>query len=84
MLILQADITPADASDPALVAHKVFASDMLALQDTLKLLDPPALARAVKAIESASELAFFAVGSSHAVASDAARAVLTDRAPGAR
>ena len=45
---------------------------MLALQDTLKLLDPPALTRAVKAIESASELAFFAVGSSHAVASDAA------------
>ena len=71
-LMLQEDITPADASDPALVAQKVFASDMLALQDTLKLLDPPALTRAVKAIESASELAFFAVGSSHAVASDAA------------
>src|SRR5438132_4266621 len=37
-LVLQEDITPADASDPALVAQKVFASDMLALQDTLKLL----------------------------------------------
>ena len=71
-MVLQEDITPADASDAALVAQKVFASDMLALQDTLKLLDPPALMRAVKAIESASELAFFAVGSSHAVAYDAA------------
>src|SRR6266851_1378794 len=70
-LMLQEDITPADASDPAMVAQKVFASDMLALQDTLKLLDPPALTRAVKAIEAASELAFFAVGSSHAVAYDA-------------
>ncbi len=71
-LMLQEDITPADASDPAMVAQKVFASDMVALQDTLKLLDPPALTRAVKAIEAASELAFFAVGSSHAVAYDAA------------
>ena len=71
-LVLQEDITPADASDPALVAQKVFASDMLALQDTLKLLDPPALTRAVKAIERGSELAFFGVGSSHAVAYDAA------------
>jgi RpiR family transcriptional regulator, carbohydrate utilization regulator len=71
-MMLQEDITPADASDAALVAHKVFASDIRALQDTLKLLDPPALTRAVKAIETASELAFFAVGSSHAVAYDAA------------
>jgi RpiR family carbohydrate utilization transcriptional regulator len=71
-MMLQEDITPADASDPALVAQKVFASDMVALQDTLKLLDPPALTRAVKAIEAASELAFFGVGSSHAVAYDAA------------
>jgi len=70
--VLQEDISPADASDAALVAQKVFASDILALQDTLKLLDPPALMRAVKAIESASELAFFAVGSSYAVAYDAA------------
>lgn len=70
--VLQEDITPADASDAGLVAHKVFNSDILALQDTLKLLDPPALMRAVKAIEAASELAFFAVGSSHAVAYDAA------------
>ena len=72
MSVLQEDISPNDARDPALVAQKVFASDMLALQDTLKLVDPPALTRAVKAIEQASELAFFAVGSSHAVAYDAA------------
>lgn len=70
--VLQEDLTRADASDPALVAQKVFAMDMRALQDTLKLLDPPALARAVKTIEAASELVFFAVGSSHAVAYDAA------------
>ena len=71
-LVLQEDITTSDAADPAMVAQKVFASDIVALQDTLKLLDPPALMRAVKAIEAASELAFFAVGSSHAVATDAA------------
>jgi RpiR family carbohydrate utilization transcriptional regulator len=71
-LVLQEDITAADASDAGLVAQKVFASDIRALQDTLKLLDPPALMRAVRSIETASELAFFAVGSSHAVASDAA------------
>lgn len=71
-LVRQEDISTSDAADPAMVAQKVFASDILALQDTLKLLDPPALMRAVKAIESASELAFFAVGSSHAVATDAA------------
>jgi RpiR family carbohydrate utilization transcriptional regulator len=70
--VLQADITPSDGSDAGLVAQKIFASDILALQDTLRLLDPPALTRAVKAIEGASELAFFAVGSSHAVAYDAA------------
>src|ERR1700682_5294038 len=52
-MVLQDDITPADASDPAMVAQKGFASDMVALQDTLKLLDPPALTRAVKAIEAA-------------------------------
>ncbi|TMF06513.1 MAG: MurR/RpiR family transcriptional regulator [Chloroflexi bacterium] len=74
-LVLQEDITPADASDPALVAQKVFASDMLALQDTLKLLDPPALTRAVKAIERGSELAFFGVGSSHAVLPSSAVAI---------
>jgi DNA-binding MurR/RpiR family transcriptional regulator len=70
--VLQEDISPADASDAAVVAQKVFASDILALQDTLKLLDPPALMRAVRAIEGASEVAFFAVGSSYAVGYDAA------------
>jgi len=71
-LVLQEDIVAADAANPAIVAHKVFASDILALQDTLKLLDPTAIMRAVKAIESCSELVFFGIGSSHAVASDAA------------
>src|SRR5579859_344617 len=71
-LALQEDIVSADASDPSVVTQKVFASDILALQDTLKLLDPPSLLRAVRAIEEASELTFFAVGSSQAVATDAA------------
>ena len=71
-LVLQEDIVAADAANPAIVAHKVFASDILALQDTLKLLDPAAIMRAVKAIESCSEVVFFGIGSSHAVASDAA------------
>jgi DNA-binding MurR/RpiR family transcriptional regulator len=71
-LVLQEDIVAADAATPAVVAQKVFASDILALQDTLKLMDPAAISSAVKAIESCSELVFFAIGSSHAVASDAA------------
>jgi RpiR family carbohydrate utilization transcriptional regulator len=71
-LVLQEDITLADAADPMVVAQKVFASDMLALQDTLKLIDSRTFARSVKAIEEASELALFAVGSSQAVAADAA------------
>ncbi|SRR6266542_1310997 len=71
-LMLQEDIVAADAANPAVVAQKVFASDILALQDTLKLLDPAAISRAVRAIESCSELVFFGIGSSHAVASDAA------------
>jgi RpiR family carbohydrate utilization transcriptional regulator len=71
-LVLQEDIVAADAAKPAVVAQKVFASDILALQDTLKLLDPAAITRAVKAIEGCSELVFFGIGSSHAVASDAA------------
>src|SRR5262249_55552356 len=71
-LVLQEDLVEEDAPTPAVVAQKVFASDILALQDTLKLMDPAAISSAVKAIESCSELVFFAIGSSHAVASDAA------------
>jgi RpiR family carbohydrate utilization transcriptional regulator len=71
-LMILEDIVAADATDPALVAKKVFASDIVALQDTLKILDPDDISAAVRSIESASELAFFAVGSSLAVASDAA------------
>lgn len=71
-LVLQEDVSAADGAEPALVAQKVFAADIAALRDTLKLLDPPAIKRAVEAIESASEIVFFAVGSSLSVASDAA------------
>jgi len=71
-LVLHSDVSADDAADPGSVAWKVFASDIQALQDTLRLLDPRAFARAVEAIERASTLAFFAVGSSLAVASDAA------------
>jgi RpiR family transcriptional regulator, carbohydrate utilization regulator len=71
-LVLHEDIVPEDALNPEIVAQKVLASDILALQDTLKLLDPKALRQAADAIDAASELVFFAVGTSHAVAADAA------------
>lgn len=71
-LVLHSDLTPEDAGDPITVARKVFASDIQTLNDTLRLLDPEQFSKAVQAIERASSLAFFAVGSSLAVASDAA------------
>lgn len=71
-LALHSDLGPEDAGDPMSVARKVFASDIQALEDTLGLLDPAQLSQAVQAIERASTVAFFAVGSSLAVASDAA------------
>jgi DNA-binding MurR/RpiR family transcriptional regulator len=71
-LVLHSDLNAEDAGDPMTVARKVFASDIQTLQDTLRLLDPHQFSMAVQAIERASSLAFFAVGSSLAVASDAA------------
>jgi DNA-binding MurR/RpiR family transcriptional regulator len=66
------ELTPADAGDPGLVAEKVIASDINALQETLKLVDRASLSAAVRAIEAASEITFFAVGSSAPVTLDAA------------
>jgi DNA-binding MurR/RpiR family transcriptional regulator len=71
-LALHSDISAEDAGDPMAVARKVFAGDIQALQDTLRLLDPRQFSLAVQAIERASSVAFFAVGSSLAVAADAA------------
>jgi DNA-binding MurR/RpiR family transcriptional regulator len=71
-LVLQEDVSAADGAEPAMVAQKVFAADIAALRDTLRLLDPPAIKRAVEAIENASEIVFFAVGSSLPIVSDAA------------
>jgi DNA-binding MurR/RpiR family transcriptional regulator len=72
MLAIHEDITPADKGNPSAVAQKVFAADILALQDTLKLQDPTTLLAAVEAMDRASDVVFFAVGSSQAIATDAA------------
>jgi DNA-binding MurR/RpiR family transcriptional regulator len=71
-LVLHSDLSLQDADEPMLIARKVFAGDIQALQDTLRHLDPERFSAAVHAIERASTIAFFAVGSSLAVASDAA------------
>jgi len=70
-MVLHEEITTSDASDPVAVAQKVFGSNVSALHDTLQLLDPSALRQAIQAIEAASEIVFFAVGSSASVAVDA-------------
>jgi DNA-binding MurR/RpiR family transcriptional regulator len=61
----------AEDSDAELVT-KVFLGNRQSLEDTLKLLDPEALARAVRRIVRARNLLFFGVGSSGILARDAA------------
>jgi DNA-binding MurR/RpiR family transcriptional regulator len=67
--VIHEDIDAAD--DPETVARKVFATDIRALEDTLAVVDPGEIARAVEAIATAARLEVFGVGSSLAVAFDA-------------
>ena len=53
------------------VLDKVFQSGMQALQDTLKVLDPAAMARAVEIILAAERVELYGVGSAAPVAEDA-------------
>jgi DNA-binding MurR/RpiR family transcriptional regulator len=61
----------AEDSDAELVT-KVFLGNRQSLEDTLKLLDPAALAQAVRRMVRARALLFFGVGSSGILARDAA------------
>lgn len=57
--------------DVRTVIDKVFRSDIQALTDTLRVLDPTALARAVKIIVAAKRVEIYGIGSAAPVAADA-------------
>ncbi len=57
--------------DVATVIDKIFRSDMQALQDTLKVLDPAAMDRAVRAIRAAKRVEIYGIGSAAPIAEDA-------------
>lgn len=61
-----------DKSDPpATVCRKVFHSGIQALSDTLSVLDPAAMAKAVDTIRNARRVEIYGIGSSAPVAEDA-------------
>lgn len=63
------DLDPADS--PLEVFNKVFASDIQALQDTLRIVDEQMISRAAQLIRSASRVEFYGIGSAAPVAIDA-------------
>lgn len=63
------DLDPADS--PLEVFNKVFASDIQALQDTLRIVDESMIVRAAELIRSASRVEFYGIGSAAPVAIDA-------------
>jgi DNA-binding MurR/RpiR family transcriptional regulator len=63
------DLNPLDGV--ATVIQKIFHSDIQALQDTLKVLDPAAMAQAVTLILVAKRVEFYGIGSATPVAVDA-------------
>lgn len=63
------DLNPLDGA--ATVIQKIFHSDIQALQDTLKVLDPAAMAQAVTLILAAKRVEFYGIGSATPVAVDA-------------
>lgn len=67
--LLYRDITPRDA--PEVVARKVFANSVQALNDTLETLDMEQYGRAVDALLRAERLAFFGLGNAAVVAREA-------------
>lgn len=62
------DVQPGDSVGA--VIRKVFQSDLQALTDTLKVLDPVAMERAVAAILAAARVEFYGIGSAGPVAVD--------------
>jgi RpiR family transcriptional regulator, carbohydrate utilization regulator len=61
----------ARGDDVGTVATKIFHSGMQAMQDTLKVLDAKALAKAVKAILAARRVEVYGIGSAAPIAEDA-------------
>lgn len=57
--------------DASIVCRKIFHSGIQALQDTLSVLDPVALARAVETLRSARRIEVYGIGSSAPIADDA-------------
>jgi DNA-binding MurR/RpiR family transcriptional regulator len=66
---IQEDLQPTD--DTAAVCRKMFHAGVQALRDTLSVLDPDAIAAAVKAIKSAERVEIYGIGSSAPIAEDA-------------
>jgi DNA-binding MurR/RpiR family transcriptional regulator len=63
------DLQPTD--DTAAVCRKMFSAGIQALRDTLSVLDPDAVAAAVKAIKAADRVEIYGIGSSAPIAEDA-------------
>lgn len=63
------DLEPDD--DAAQVIEKIFASDMQALRDTQRVLDPKALERAATAMLAAKRVEIYGIGSAASIAEDA-------------
>lgn len=63
------DLEPGDDAD--IVCRKIFHSGIQALRDTLSVLDPRALARAVEVLRGARRIEIYGIGSSAPIAEDA-------------
>lgn len=57
--------------DTSTILKKIFASNAQALSDTLEVLDPDAMARAVQAIRNARRVELYGIGSAAPIAEDA-------------
>ncbi len=66
---IQEDLQPGD--DVSAVCRKMFHAGIQALRDTLSVLDPDAVAAAVKAIRAADRIEIYGIGSSAPIAEDA-------------
>jgi len=63
------DLEPADDTD--VVCRKIFHSGIQALRDTLSVIDPKSLARAVEILRAARRIEIYGIGSSAPIAEDA-------------
>jgi DNA-binding MurR/RpiR family transcriptional regulator len=63
------DLEPTDEAD--VVCRKIFHSGIQALRDTLSVIDPKALARAVETLRAAARIEIYGIGSSAPIAEDA-------------